>query len=171
METNPALDRFYETLARLNVNAPADTDLLAVIEAGTEALEADPFSPQVLNFLSFAHAQRGDTAQAAAYRDKMNLVLATIESSGDGLTEETPWHILMYAHAFDLLAAKNIPVRELDHQPHGGVHPARQEGRKGSERVLFRLRPHLLGKKPEQGYKRERSWQFNNLKPWKSDKK
>ncbi len=36
---------------------------------------------------SFAHAQRGDTAQAAAYRDKMNLVLATIESSGDGLTE------------------------------------------------------------------------------------
>ena len=28
LETNPALDRFYETLARLNVNAPADTDLL-----------------------------------------------------------------------------------------------------------------------------------------------
>ena len=139
LETNPALDRFYETLARLNVDAPADTDLLAVIEAGTEALEADPFSPQVLNFLSFAHAQRGDTAQAAAYRDKMNLVLATIESSGDGLTEETPWHILMYAQ-------EHSGARELDHQPHGGVHPARQEGRKGSERVLFRLRPHLLEK-------------------------
>ena len=68
LETNPALDRFYETLARLNVDAPADTDLLAVIEAGTEALEADPFSPQVLNFLSFAHAQRGDTRPPTATR-------------------------------------------------------------------------------------------------------
>lgn len=86
LETNPALDRFYEALARLNVDAPTDADLQAVIAAGSEALESDPFSPQVLNFLSFAYAQLGDTAQAAAYRDKMSLVLATIESSGDGLT-------------------------------------------------------------------------------------
>lgn len=77
----------------------------------------------------------------------MNLVLATIESSGDGLTEETPWHILMYAHAFDLLAAKNIPVRESSIISRTVEYiPARQEGRKGSERVLFRLRPHLLEK-------------------------
>ena len=145
LETNPALDRFYETLARLNVNAPADTDLLAVIEAGTEALEADPFSPQVLNFLSFAHAQRGDTAQAAAYRDKMNLVLATIESSGDGLTEETPWRTVEY-----------IPRVKKD-----------EKGVKGDYFDYGRI----YWKKPEQGYKRERSWQFNNLKPWKSDKK
>ena len=33
LETNPALDRFYETLARLNVDAPADTDLLAAESA------------------------------------------------------------------------------------------------------------------------------------------
>ena len=39
-------------------------------------------------------------------------ILATIESSGDGLTEKTPWHILRFSHAEDLLAAKNIPVRE-----------------------------------------------------------
>ena len=80
LETNPALDRFYETLARLNVDAPADTDLLAVIEAGTEALE------------------------------------------------------------------KGVKGYYFDY------------GR-------------IYWKKPEQGYKRERSWQFNNLKPWKSDKK
>ena len=146
LETNPALDRFYETLARLNVDAPADTDLLAVIEAGTEALEADPFSPQVLNFLSFAHAQRGDTAQAAAYRGKMNLVLATIESSGDGLTEETPWHILMYAHAFDLLAAKNIPVRESSIISRTVEYIPRVKKDEKGERLLFRLRPHLLEK-------------------------
>lgn len=171
METNPALDRFYETLARLNVDAPADTDLLAVIEAGTEALEADPFSPQVLNFLSFAHAQRGDTAQAAAYRDKMNLVLATIESSGDGLTEETPWHILMYAHAFDLLAAKNIPVRESSIISRTVEYiPRVKKDEKGVKGYYFDY-GRIYWKKPEQGYKRERSWQFNNLKPWKSDKK
>ena len=171
LETNPALDRFYETLARLNVDAPADTDLLAVIEAGTEALEADPFSPQVLNFLSFAHAQRGDTAQAAAYRDKMNLVLATIESSGDGLTEETPWHILMYAHAFDLLAAKNIPVRESSIISRTVEYiPRVKKDEKGVKGYYFDY-GRIYWKKPEQGYKRERSWQFNNLKPWKSDKK
>ena len=168
LETNPALDRFYETLARLNVDAPADTDLLAVIEAGTEALEADPFSPQVLNFLSFAHAQRGDTAQAAAYRDKMNLVLATIESSGDGLTEETPWHILMYAHAFDLLAAKNIPVRESSIISRTVEYiPRVKKDEKGVKGYYFDY-GRIYWKKPEQGYKRERSWQFNNLKPWKN---
>ena len=146
-------------------------DLLAVIEAGTEALEADPFSPQVLNFLSFAQAQRGDTAQAAAYRDKMNLVLATIESSGDGLTEETPWHILMYAHAFDLLAAKNIPVRESSIISRTVEYiPRVKKDEKGVKGYYFDY-GRIYWKKPEQGYKRERSWQFNNLKPWKSDKK
>lgn len=81
LETNPALDRFLRNARtaerrRTRRHRPAGRH-----RGGTEALEADPFSPQVLNFLSFAHAQRGDTAQAAAYRDKMNLVLATIESS------------------------------------------------------------------------------------------
>ena len=122
-------------------------------------------------FLSFAHAQRGDTAQAAAYRDKMNLVLATIESSGDGLTEETPWHILMYAHAFDLLAAKNIPVRESSIISRTVEYiPRVKKDEKGVKGYYFDY-GRIYWKKPEQGYKRERSWQFINLKPWKSDKK
>lgn len=167
LESDPALDRFYEALARLNVDAPADAELQAVIEAGTKALESDPFSPQVLNLLSFAHAQRGDTAQAAACRDRMNLVLATIEGSGDGLTEETPWHILMYGHALDLLAAKNIPVRKSSIVSRTVEYvPRVKKDEKGVKGYYFDY-GRIYWKKPEQGYQRERSWQLNNLKPWR----
>lgn len=171
LETNPALDRFYEALVRLDVAVPAAADLRAAIAAGTEALEADPFSPQVLNLLSYAYAQLGDTAQAAAYGRKMSCVLATIERSGDGLTEQTPWHILMYAHAVDLLAAKNIPVRESSIISRTVEYiPRVKKDDKGVKGYYFDY-GRIYWKKPEQGYKRERSWQFNNLKPWKKESK
>lgn len=35
----------------------------------------------------------------------MNSILATIEDSGNGLKEGSAWHILMFGHALDLLAA------------------------------------------------------------------
>ena len=96
LETNPALDRFYETLARLNVDAPADTDLLA---------------------------------------------------------------------------AKNIPVRESSIISRTVEYiPRVKKDEKGVKGYYFDY-GRIYWKKPEQGYKRERSWQFNNLKPWKSDKK
>lgn len=169
LESDPARDRFYEALARLNVDAPSDDDLRAVIAAGTETLAADPFSPQVLNLLSFAHAQLGEEAQAAAYRDRMGLVLATIERSGDGLTEATPWHILMYGHALDLLAAKNIPVRESSIVSRTVEYIPRVKKDDDGVKGYYFDYGRIYWKKPEQGYKRERSWQFNNLKPWKKE--
>lgn len=171
LENDPALDRFYEALARMDVDAPAQADLEAVAAAGTEALEADPFSPQVLNMLSFVYAVQGDSQRAALYRDRMNRVLATIEDSGDGLKEQSAWHILMFSHALDLLAAKNIPVRESSIVSRTVEYIPRikkdEEGVKGYYFDYGRI----YWKKPEQGYKRERSWQFNNLKPWKPDAK
>ena len=48
--------------------------------------------------------------------------------------------------------------------------PRVKKGEKGVKGYYFDY-GRIYWKKPEQGYKRERSWQFNNLKPWKSDKK
>lgn len=149
----------------------ADTDLLAVIEAVRRRWKPIRSRRRCSTFSRSPTHSGATTAQAAAYRDKMNLVLATIESSGDGLTEETPWHILMYAHAFDLLAAKNIPVRESSIISRTVEYiPRVKKDEKGVKGYYFDY-GRIYWKKPEQGYKRERSWQFNNLKPWKSDKK
>lgn len=171
LESSAALDRFYEAVARLNVATPDTSDLQHIIDTGIEALSADPFSPQLLNMLSFAYAELGDSEHALAYRNRMGHILETIASSGDGLTEQTPWHILMYSHALDLLAVKDIPVRESSIISRSVEYiPRVKKDEQGVKGYYFDY-SRIYWKRPEQGYQREHSWQFNNLKPWKSDSK
>lgn len=165
LENDPALDRFYDALSRMDIGHPDSTALQQLVRTGRETLTADPFSPQVLNLLSFAYAQLGDLQNAAVCRDKMNHVLATIEASGDGLTEKTPWHILRFSHAEDLLAAKNIPVRESSVISRTVEYIPRVKRDENGVKGYYFDYGRIYWKKPSQPYKRERSWQFNNLKP------
>ena len=92
-------------------------------------------------------------------------MLATIEASGDGLTEKTPWHILRFSHAEDLLAAKNIPVRESSVISRTVEYIPRVKRDENGVKGYYFDYGRIYWKKPSQPYKRERSWQFNNLKP------
>ena len=65
LENDPALDRFYDALSRMDIGHPDSTALQQLVRTGKETLTADPFSPQVLNLLSFAYAQLGDLQNAA----------------------------------------------------------------------------------------------------------
>ena len=107
LETNDALDRTLLLASSIDPEKPRVEDLEALLAAGLESLERDPFSPKVLNLLAFAYGALGDEVQEKAYYDRMNKVLATIEASGDGLTERSPRHILMFDHALDLLAPRS----------------------------------------------------------------
>lgn len=75
-----------------------------------EIMKSDPFSPSNLNFMTYAYGILGDTTQALISADKMKKVLKTIEDSGDGDKEKSPWHILFFTHANDFLASKGETI-------------------------------------------------------------
>ena len=162
-------DRTLLVAARLDPDKPRVEDLEALIMSGTAALERDPFSPKLLNLMAYAYGALGNKEQETAYYDRMQKVVAAIKSTGDALTQRTPQHILMFDHALDVMTAdglipgkSRIVSRTTEYVP---LLEAKQiDGRK--VKGLYFDYSRIYRNKPE-GYtfKRERTWQFNNLKP------
>ena len=88
---------------------------------------------------------------------------------GDGFTEKTPRHVLMFDHALDVLAAEELSYgkariisRTVEFVPLLVPYVVDGKKRKGFYFDFGRV----YWNKPEgYTYKRDRTWQFNNLKP------
>lgn len=163
---NEALDEMLMLMSSVDTSKPSVSQLEAIIERGVEALDIDPFNPKVLNILAFAYGALGDSRREQLYYDHLNNILATIESTGTGLKEGSPWHVLMFSHAYDLLAAKGyqygegkIISRTVEFVP---VVKRASEKTKG---FYFDYSRVYRNKPDDVTLKRERTWQFNNLKP------
>jgi hypothetical protein len=163
---NRALDEMLLIMSSVDVEMPSVAQLQSLIESGMEAMELDPFNPKVLNMLAFAYGALGDVQREQLYFDHLNGVLHTIESSGTGLKESSPWHILMFSHAYDLLASKGyqygqsrIISRNVEYVPLTKVLKDRIKGFYFDYSRVYRNKP------DEVVIKRDRTWQFNNLKP------
>lgn len=169
LSPNEELDRVMLIVARLDPDTPRVEDLEALILSGLKALEHDPFSPNLLNLMAYAYGALGNRELEQIYYDRMEKVIATIKASGDGLTQRSPQHILMFGHALDVIASEGLAPgksrvvsRTTEYVPL--VVPARIDERKVKGFYFDYSR--IYRNKPE-GYtfKRERTWQFNNLKP------
>ena len=163
---NEALDEMLMLMSCLDTSKPTVSQLEAIIERGVKALEIDPFNPKVLNILAFAYGALGDSHREQLYYDHLNNILATIESTGTGLKEGSPWHVLMFSHAYDLLAAKGyqygegkIISRTVEFVP---IVKRASEKTKG---FYFDYSRVYRNKPDDVTLKRERTWQFNNLQP------
>lgn len=169
LEVNPDLDRVYTTVAILDPELPQREHLERLVSAGTDALRRDPFNPRVLNLMAFAYGALGDGESELAYYRKLKAVLATIEASGDGLTQRTPMHILMFDHALDVLSSHDLAYgksrvvsREVEYVP---LMVPRQTD-DGKIRGYYFDYSRIYRNKPDNYvFKRHRTWQFNNLKP------
>lgn len=169
LETNPDLDRMLMFAARLNPDEPAVETLEEIIKAGEASLLRDPFSPKVLNMMAYAYGALGDKEREEAYFRRMTGVMRAINQSGDGLTQKTPRHILMFDHALDLMTAEGLTYdkarvisRNVEFVPL--VVPYVVDGKK--RRGFYFDFSRIYRNKPEgYTYKRDRTWQFNNLKP------
>ena len=163
---NEALDEMLMLMSSVDTSKPSVSQLEAIIERGIEALDIDPFNPKVLNILAFAYGALGDSRREQLYYDHLNNILATIESTGTGLKEGSPWHVLMFSHAYDLLAAKGyqygegkIISRTVEFVP---VVKRASEKTKGFYFDYSRI----YSRKPDNVvFKRDRTWQINNLPP------
>ena len=169
LNTNPDLDKVLLLASGLDPDRPEPQTLEALISAGNAALQRDPFSPKLLNLMSYAYGARGDRKQERAYANRMNGVVRTILSSGDGFTQKTPRHILMFDHALDVLTLEGysygksrVISRTVEFVPL--TVPYVVEGKK--RRGFYFDFSRIYWNKPEgYTYKRDRTWQFNNLKP------
>ena len=163
---NKAFDDLMDVMAGLNPSQPTIGQLELIIERGVEALEADPFSPKVLNILAYAYGALGDSEREQLYFNHLNGILGAINRSGTGTKEESAKHILMFSHAYDLLAAEGynylearIISRSVEYIP---LKAKMADGTKGFYFDYSRI----YSRKPDDvSFKRERTWQFNNLPP------
>ena len=169
LATNPDLDKMLMLVSGLDPEKPDVATLESMISMGTDALKRDPFSPKILNLMSFAYGGLGDEVREKAYSNRMNGVIRTILASGDGFTQKTPRHVLMFDHALDVLAAEGLSYgkarivsRTVEFVPLTVPYVVEDKKRKGFYFDFGRV----YWNKPEvYTYKRDRTWQFNNLKP------
>lgn len=111
LEAIPAAEQILEVLAR-NGGVHDKLDAQIILNYGKEVMESDPFSPSNLNFMAYAYNILGDTLNERLYSDRVNKILKAIESSGSGVRETSPWHILMFSHGTDFLAAKGLEAQK-----------------------------------------------------------
>ena len=162
---NRAFDDLMDVMSGLNPNEPTIGQLELIIERGVASLDVDPFSPKVLNILAYAYGALGDGAREQLYFNHLNGILNAIDHSGTGLKEESPKHILMFSHAYDLLASQGyaynearIISRTVEYIPLA----SKSYNTKGFYFDYSRI----YSRKPDDvAFKRERTWQFNNLPP------
>ena len=163
------MDKMLMLVSGLDPEKPDVATLESMISMGTDALKRDPFSPKILNLMSFAYGGLGDEVREKAYSNRMNGVIRTILASGDGFTQKTPRHVLMFDHALDVLAAEGLSYgkarivsRTVEFVPLTVPYVVEGKKRKGFYFDFGRV----YWNKPEvYTYKRDRTWQFNNLKP------
>jgi hypothetical protein len=162
---NRAFDDLMDVMSGLNPSEPTIGQLELIVERGIASLEVDPFSPKVLNILAYAYGALGDSVREELYFNHLNGILGAIDRSGTGLKEESPKHILMFSHAYDLLASQGyaynearIVSRTVEYIPLA----SKSYNTKGFYFDYSRI----YSRKPEDvAFKRERTWQFNNLPP------
>ncbi len=93
-----------------HTDRPSREEAEKIIEAGKENMLVDPFNPGNINMMTFAYNVLNDTVNEIISADRFRKVIGAIESSGTGLRENSPWHVLRFTHANDLIAAKGFRI-------------------------------------------------------------
>lgn len=169
LNTNPDMEEVLVLMSGIDPDNVDRGQLEQLIIRANAARQRDPFSPKLLNILTFAYEMLGDTAEAERWARRMNGVVRAIVASGDGFTQRTPRHILMFDHALDVLAAEGLAAdkarvvsRTVELVPLVTPYVIEGKKRKG---IYFNFERIYWNKPEGYTYKRDRTWQFNNLKP------
>lgn len=162
LENDPARIDVLEVFVA--TETPDSTQLLQLVEAAERLMHSDPFSPQNLNILTFAYGKLGNRYMERVCYDRFTKVMQTIESSGTGRREDSPWHVLTFQHAADFTAWR------------GGEINNRQVRSRSVEYIQLRVKDadgnrgyyfdfsRVYMKRPEtEKPKEERKWKLNDM--------
>ena len=148
LATNPDLDKMLLLAAGLDPDRPDVATLESLISFGTDALARDPFSPKVLNLMSFAYGALGDKVREKAYADRMNGILRTIIDSGRRIHGEDPAPRADVRPCARRAGRRGALLRQgPHHQPDGRIRAAAgplRRRRQETQGILLRFRARLL---------------------------
>ncbi len=171
LEVNDKIDKVLLLASSLDPYNPSIETLDEIVMATTEALQKNPFSPKLWNLLAYSYGALGDKERETIAFDKMSKIMATIDSSGDGLKEKNPKHVLMFDHAIDIVDAQGLNYskpkvisRTVEFVPF--VDEPKVNGKK-VKGFYFDFGRAYWNKPADYTYKRDKTWQFNDLKPKK----
>ncbi len=169
LEANPQMNDLIVLASQIDPEKPSVETLESIINIADQILKRDPFNPKVWNILAFAYGSLNDKIKEREAYDRVEKILQTIDNSGDGLREKSPKHILMFDHAIDLMSSQSyittkpmIISREVEFLPL--VSPIHIQERK-VKGFYFDYSRVYISRPDSVIYKRERTWQFNDLKP------
>ena len=113
LEPISAEDRVLSVVEEIMTD-PTEERMNRLVVAAQEVMERDPFSPKNLNFLAFAYGSLGDAENERKCFERLEAVMRTIENSGSGVKESSPWHVLCFSHAADVLYAKGLNIKSRE---------------------------------------------------------
>ncbi len=170
LDVNDKMDRVLLLASSLDAENPNVETLDEIVLAANDALRHNPFSPQIWNLLAYAYGALGDKEREKMAFDRVGLILGAINSSGDGLKEKSPKHIIMFDHAYDLLSYNGIAhskatviSRDVEYIPF--VETEQSEGKKAKGNFFDYSRIYWNNPESVTARKRDNRWQFNGLKP------
>lgn len=76
-----------------------------VIKYAGAILDKNPFDMRYLDPLIYAYRMQGKNDLATMLEFKLGRILETIFTTGDGLTEESAFHVISVTHEYDMLRA------------------------------------------------------------------
>lgn len=165
--TNNAVDELYASMIGLNADRPDSQQIEHIISVCNDAMLIDPFNPTVLNMLVFAYGARADKQKEEAYFYHLQGILETIKSSGDGRSEKYPMHIIMFSHAVDVVSSMGVASKRPEIISRSVEYIPLTEPRRvpdGKIKGFYFDYSRIYRNKPEDvTFKKNRTWQFNNL--------
>lgn len=153
------------TIARImaRTDTPSPAEAHEIVEAARLNMMIDPFSPANMNVMTWACGVAGDTLAMRRSAARFAGIVGAITSSGTGARERSPWHILRFSHAADIVAAKGLAVEKNTVRTRDVEYIQVARNRQGVKGFFFDfsrvyLKPHE-GKRVE----REHKWEFNGI--------
>lgn len=74
-----------------------------IIECAEKSLEVDPFNLEQINYLIYAYRAQNKINLANFWQTRLNNVLRTILSTGNGKSPEDAWHVIDIGHEYALV--------------------------------------------------------------------
>lgn len=142
---------------------PSREDAEVLIEAGRENMLVDPFNPGNINMMTYAYELSGDTINAVISADRFRKIVGAITSSGTGRRENSPWHILRFSHANDIVGAMGLRIANRQVRSRTVEYIQVEKNDEGARGFFFNY--DRVYWKPFEGKRVEKdhNWEFNGI--------
>jgi hypothetical protein len=113
--------------------------------------------------MTFAYGILGDTINERISADRFNKIISTIKSSGTGLRENSPMHVLRHEHVNDLLLAKGVHIVNRTVRSTKVEYVQVQRNGRNAKGYFFNFE-RIYWRRPEMIPEREKSnWMINGM--------